>query len=253
MKQCVNPYCESSFVYGDDKTICPFCHSQLEIIAVEESKDSNMNAGLILYEEEKDQLNVQNDGKLAFQQKSRFHKKIYHGRIIELDHHELFYDKKHKFWNAVLRAEPFQFAHQTIEYVVRVENITFDQSPSEVTDILLFGNYLGRLSVGDEIIVTAKECGDRRIAKKITNITTSSRVNPGLQIPACLIRGALVFLFLFIMMTLFSINKYFHNSDILEGVSTLKEGVISILIIVVGTWYLIKSELISHKSKKRRR
>ena len=29
MKICSNPNCESSFLFGDNKTTCPFCHAPL--------------------------------------------------------------------------------------------------------------------------------------------------------------------------------------------------------------------------------
>ena len=29
MKRCPNPNCDSTFLYSNEKTICPFCHSPL--------------------------------------------------------------------------------------------------------------------------------------------------------------------------------------------------------------------------------
>lgn len=64
----------------------------------------------------------------------------------------------HKLFNALVRGEPYQFAHQTLEYTVRVEPIT-DGVPSEVTDFCLYGNCLGRIQIGDEVRIRAKEQG----------------------------------------------------------------------------------------------
>lgn len=30
MKRCVNQNCDSTFLYGNDKTECPFCHHRLQ-------------------------------------------------------------------------------------------------------------------------------------------------------------------------------------------------------------------------------
>lgn len=35
MKRCTNPNCESSFLFGNNRTNCPFCHSPL--VSVEEA------------------------------------------------------------------------------------------------------------------------------------------------------------------------------------------------------------------------
>ena len=64
------------------------------------------------------------------------------GRVLELDHQAVFYSRAHKLFNALVRGEPYQFAHQTLEYTVRVEPIT-DRVPSEVTDFCLYGNCRG--------------------------------------------------------------------------------------------------------------
>ena len=76
-------------------------------------------------------------------------------------------------FNTIVRGEPYQFAHQTVEYTIRVENIANGIS-TEVTDFCLYGNYMGRLQVGDEVIVKARNLRDRRVIKSIYNQTTSS-------------------------------------------------------------------------------
>lgn len=111
----------------------------------------------------------------------------YHGRIAEIDHCESFNGKWHKIFNSIVRGEPYQFAHQTREYTIRIENIT-DGYSTETTDLCLYGNYLGRLQVGDEIVARTKSSCGRRIVRSLYNETTGSKVSPGLQIPSGIVR-----------------------------------------------------------------
>jgi len=79
--------------------------------------------------------------------------------------------------------EPYQFAHQTIEYAIRVENIT-DGYSTEVKDFRLFGNYIGTLQIGDEVIIQARDRRGCNIVKSIYNLTTGNYVDAGSQISA---------------------------------------------------------------------
>jgi hypothetical protein len=163
-----------------------------------------------------------------------------HGRITEIDHHELFNDSRHKLINSIFRGEPYQFAHQTVEYTIRVENIS-DTVPDEVTDFCLYGSYLGRLQVGDEVIIKAKNLGDRRIVKSLYNCTTASKVRPGLQIPAGVIRGTLVMILLMIIALILGIVQAFTSGAACNFFNSLLDGFMPIIIICIGFWILLKS------------
>ena len=75
-----------------------------------------------------------------------------------------------------------------MEYTIRVEDIT-NGLATETTDFCLFGNYLGKFHIGDEVIITAKNMRNRRVATSVYNATTNTMVSPGFQIPAIAVRG----------------------------------------------------------------
>lgn len=143
-----------------------------------------------------------------------------HGRIIEADHHELFYSKFHKIVNSLFRGEPFQFGHQTLEYLVRVEEVGSTYS-TQCTDFFLYGNYMGRLVPGDEVEIIAKNKGGRRVVKKLFNVSTNSTVRPDIQLPAGLIQTlALVLLFLIIMLIAGAVASY-HSGEASNALASL--------------------------------
>ncbi len=110
-----------------------------------------------------------------------------HGRITEIEHHEVFYSKLRKIINSLFRGEPYQFGHQTAEYVVRVEELTGGFT-AQTIDFFLFGNYMGRLHPGDEVVIIASASAKRNVVKSIYNVVTDSDIKPGLQLSAAFIR-----------------------------------------------------------------
>lgn len=109
-----------------------------------------------------------------------------HGRITEIEHHEVFYSKLRKTINSLFRGEPYQFGHQTAEYVVRVEELAGGFT-AQTMDFFLFGNYMGRLHPGDEVVIVAS-FSERNVVKSIYNVVTDSDIKPGLQLSAAFIR-----------------------------------------------------------------
>ena len=236
MKRCSNPHSESAFLYGSHKTTCPFCHSPLV-----ENTASHMGAGgpvlppeRVVFHEE-----LQNDRAVEFIQVCLGSVKC-HGRIVEIDHQELFNSTKHKLFNCVFLGEPYQFPHQAVEYTIRVENIT-DGFPTETTDFCMFGNYLGRLQTGDEVCIIAKQRNGRRIVKKIYNETTSSAVKPGLQIPASLIRTMAILIALLITALICGTVWLFKSGTLAAGITAVIAASMPIMIICVGLWMLVRS------------
>ena len=142
MKICSNPNCESSFLFGDNKTTCPFCHAPLidnNGAAITQQLITPVD---VVFDSEPEEDRPFISCSLGSVECT--------GRIIEIEHQALFYSKIHKLFNTIIRGEPFQLAHQSVEYTIRVEPIV-DGIPTEVTDFCLYGNYLGRLQVGDEV------------------------------------------------------------------------------------------------------
>jgi hypothetical protein len=174
-----------------------------------------------------------------------------HGRIVEIDHHEVFNSKGHKIINALIRNEPYQFAHQTVEYTIRVENIS-DEYPTGITDFCMYGSYLGRLQIGDEVIVRAKDRGDRRVVKSIYNQTTSSVVKPGIQIPAGVIRGIAVAIVLALITFIYEIVWFVKSGAAAAFITAVVVSLMPIIIICIGIWLAIKSILPGRRRRRRR-
>ena len=110
MKRCSNPNCDSAFLYGEDKEVCPFCHSELV---------HNLdNAEIHLQPADR----IPGLEPVRNQAAQFIHENLStmecHGRIVEIDHQELFNSKRLKLINTIFRGEPYQFAHQTIEYTI---------------------------------------------------------------------------------------------------------------------------------------
>lgn len=248
MKKCTNPNCNSNFLYGNDKKVCPFCHSRLE---------SNVSFNATATQEilTPDQILVNDvsshNDERPFFSCIRFHGILCHGRITEIDHREILYSAFHKILNAIFKNQPYQFAHQTSEYTIRVENIT-DGYPSEITDFCLYGNYLGRLQVGDEVIVRARNYRDRRVVKSIFNQTTSSVVKPGFQIPAQLIKIIMLLAIIGIVVLMCDVVWFVRSGAAAVGLVAIISAIMPFLIILFGIWIMIRSILPRRRRRKRR-
>lgn len=234
MKRCPNANCESDFLFGNDKISCPFCHSALvDISATNQPRQTVLTA---------DQLDIEMPRAERTVPFSSIHlgNMICRGRIVEIDRQELFVGKFHKLVNSLFRGEPYQLAHQTIEYTIRVENIS-DGIADEITDFCLYGNYLGRLQVGDEVDIRAKCRGSRRILTSMYNRTTSSAVKPGFQIPAWTIRIGISALVLAVWALIAGIVGLFTSGAIAAGFWTIINELMPLLIIVAGLWFMFRS------------
>lgn len=243
MKRCTNPNCESSFLFGNNKTNCPFCHSPL--VSVEEAASAQQLITPIdaVFED------IGAEATPAFI--TRYNGRMEcTGRVVEIEHQALFYGKFHKLFNTIVRGEPFQFTHQSVEYTIRVEPIT-DGIPSEVTDFCLYGNYLGRLQVGDEVRIKAKDCGHRRVVKSIANLTTSSAVKPGFQISAALIRGLLLAVLLMFVVFACGTVQFVTSGAASVLLVSLLTAVMPIGICMIVLWLLFRSAFPSRRERRR--
>ena len=231
MKRCSNPNCDSTFLYGEDKEVCTFCHSELVHNldnAVIHLQPADRIPGLEPVRNQAVQFIHENLSTMEC-----------HGRIVEIDHQELFNSKRLKLINTIFRGEPYQFAHQTIEYTIRVESLS-DDYPPEVRDFCLYGSYLGRMQVGDEVQIKAKNLKHRRIVKSIYNRTTDTIVKPGFQIPAILIRIPISILSILLIALMCSIVWMVESGAaaiLLTGVLT---ALIPIIIMIWIFWEIIK-------------
>lgn len=231
MKKCSNPNCDSAFLYGEDKTVCPFCHSVL-VHNIENTTVHLQPADRILV------IEPVRDQAVQFIQE-HFGTMECYGRIVEIDHQELFNSKRLKLINTIFRGEPYQFAHQTIEYTIRVESLT-DNYPAEVRDFCMYGSYLGRIQVGDEVVIKAKNLKYRRMVKSIYNRTTDTVVKPGFQIPAILVRIPIAIFSLLLVAVMCSIVWMVESGAAAIVLIALLTALIPIVIMIWIFWEIIK-------------
>ena len=232
MKKCPNPECNSHYLYGADRTVCPFCHTALV------DSGAAPASGHIL---PPDRIPVpENDRAQAepFLQE-RLDGLECHGRITELEHQELFHSKRLKLMNSLFRGEPYQLAHQTLEYTIRVEELT-DDYPAQCQDFCMYGSYLGRLQVGDEVRIRAKNYGDRRVVKAIFNCTTGSEVRPGFQLSSGLVRVLAAVIVLGIFALVAGLIYFFTSGAFLKLLEALFMAIAPSLILIVLIVWLVK-------------
>lgn len=181
MKQCKNPYCECEQTFSDAVKLCPFCGSELSPAGDEKQPQLHTAEELPVLSAADSAPPLVTDGVWG--------RKVLRGRLAEIDHNSLFYSTFHKWCSAVFFGEPWQFAHQSQTYTLRIEEITRDGVPGRVLDVCAYGcDYMGRLCIGDELEIHCTGGKNRRIAKKILDKTTGSVVRPGLQLPALFVR-----------------------------------------------------------------
>lgn len=241
MKKCVNPACLADFAFDDSMTSCPFCHSRLEPCGGTDAPPlvPPLDYGIPQPEPAEEPRFVQRQlGRMEC-----------HGRVSEIDRQEVFFGSTLKLFNTLFRGEPYQLAHQSIEYTIRVEPIT-DGVPAEVTDFCLYGSYLGRLQVGDEVLIRARDRGDRRVATHIYNQTTGSVVRPGFQISAGFIRGLAAFLALLLVWLVWSAVELIRSGALLALVLGLVSALMPLLICLAGLWIMAGSILPRRKGRR---
>lgn len=232
MKRCSNPNCDSVFLYGEDKVVCPFCHSEL----VHNNMD---NAAVHLQPADR----IPGMEPMRNQEVQFIHEHLgtieCHGRIAEIDHQELFNSKRLKLINTIFRGEPYQFSYQTIEYTIRVESLT-DEYPPEVRDFCLYGSYLGRMQVGDEVEIKAKNKKHHCVVKFIYNRTTDTNVKPGFQISALLIRISIAIIILILIALMCSIVWMVESGAAAVLLTAVLSALIPVVIMVWIFWKIIK-------------
>ena len=245
MKHCANPECDSTFIFSDSRTVCPFCHGALESNSSSQGVPATLESILMNNEIG----SVQTNPSIPFARRIPGGY-MFHGRITELENHEVFNSKWHKIFNSLVRGEPYQFAYQTSEYAMRIENIS-DGYSTETTDICLFGNYLGRIHVGDEVEVSVKDYRSRRVARLLYNHTTGSFVKPGLQISSTVVRVIAIGIIAVVTFILVGLIWLIKSGILLEGILSLIMSLLPTLIIALIIWGFINS-LISGRFWRKR-
>lgn len=162
--------------------------------------------------------NVPDRTREPFIEKQKRNQIMCKGRVTETDHHELFYSKLHKLVNSLFRGEAYQFGHQTIEYLIRVEELS-DGYSEHTADFFLYGNYMGRIYPGDEVEITASDRRGRYVVSRIYNRNINSELTPGLQLPAWVVRLMAVVFILAIVISVICLRNYMESNGMVRVLS----------------------------------
>lgn len=267
MKVCPNPNCSAAnMLHSDFKTVCPYCHTALVNNNGGSNTGSSSNRNYaysgasgsaaaivtpdsIPYSSGRYRSHSGTDsndsgytnaanGDIPFATRIAGGTR-YHGRIVEIEHHEVFNSRWNKIFNSVFRGEPYQFAHQTMEYSIRLENIT-DSFSTETTDAWMYGNFLGRIHVGDEVIVDVRNHRDRRVVRNMFNRTTNSPVRPGIQLPAAFVRVLAILAVLVILFLAIGAIWLVRSGTLWNWIKQLIAAILPTIIFILILWWIIR-------------
>lgn len=177
-------------------------------------------------------------GDVAFIQEG-VHEIECHGRIIEIDRQIFTGNRSSKTYQSMFRGEPYQLSSETIEYSIRVENISSGLS-TRVMDFSLLGNYLGRIQVGDEVFIRAKKKAGRRMVTYIYNATTDTVLRPGSQLSAGFIRWWYLFLILCFFAILYGLVRFLESGAISGMITGLIALFLPIFMPIILVWFVIR-------------
>lgn len=236
MKQCTNPACNTGYLFSDRYTVCPFCHGPLVSLAgqpAQRAVTETLESPHSHRQEEEDPFLTTEGRKL-----------ICHGRVTEVDADSVFQTQKQKFFLALLHGEPYQLSQQNVHTVLCVEEMDAGMA-GQVKDFTMYGSIAGKVHVGDEVRICAKDTGGQRVVSNIYNITTDSVVSPRLQIPAFLLRCAIIGIVLFLFALLYGIFDFFNSGAALAWGNAIVNAIILPLsligIICYGIYRAIRS------------
>ena len=110
-----------------------------------------------------------------------------------------------------------------------------------MTDFCLYGNCLGRIQIGDEVRIRAKEQGGHRVVKSIYNLTTGSEVKPGLQLSATAIWLTLGLLAALLAALACTVVYLFRSGVVAAFLLALLAACMPLFIMLIGFWILFRS------------
>lgn len=187
MKRCSDPQCSQAVWFDDSLTVCPFCAGKLLPVPGTGSAPAVTPASV--------------PAGTGAAPKDQFLRRCFshvtcHGVITEIAGKDLFNDTDKKLIDTLLLGRPFQFAHQTSQYAIRVEPVPGNAAaPVQAHTFYTFGDFMGGIMPGDEVVIRAKHhlFSGQDIAKTIYNVTTRSRVRPlSIQIPGGFVQRAVI-------------------------------------------------------------
>lgn len=198
MKKCTNNSCDQNIMYGRYSERCPFCGERLAEIQSSELFENS--------EEDFLQIPSINQEDTTYYESLVGNRFVCHGTVTEIDHHEVFFSKIHKIVNSVFGGEPYQLAHQNIEYVIRIQRIS-DLYTGDMKDFDLYGNYMGKIQIGDEVTVKGKISNGKLIVRSVFNHSTGGNVHPRIVFSAIFIRIMMLLMMALIILGVIMVKK----------------------------------------------
>jgi len=223
-------------VYENYLNYCPTCNSELELISNNYNNSSsfhqidineNVRANSYIETERTDEY--------IFEQINGSFSTI-NGAVAEVNTQQYYQSKLTKMLRSCFAGEPYQLSHTSHENNIRIEEHTMRRYPENALDITVYGSMRSVFATGDDITVRARRRGNRYIARQIYNHTTNSRVNIQGNIPASLVRIAVLLL---IILTVMAINVVL-SINYMALISTIIATLFPIVIIGAVGWYIIR-------------
>lgn len=221
MKYC--PHCNDRR-FSDHVVVCPVCHTKLLDAAVKSGSNPVDGAG----------------EDVPFLRR-RFGTRICHGRVAEVKPQGLSDLELSKLWDAFGLGKPLQPSRQPLKTTIRVQNIT-SMTPTEEIDFCVKGDYSRHISVGDEVIIRAKERRGMRVVQRIENVTTHSRLRPGVQGPDDRANGRMkVWICLALLLLIVPVNTAFFFPPTRNVGLLLLGACVNLLMLGVCIWMIIRT------------
>lgn len=244
MKQCTNPSCNTNYLFSDRYRECPFCHMTLR--SIQEEQESHFTGGQNRFTRMVTEAAAESP---FLEQRGR--KVICCGRVTELDADSVFQTKKQKLFQTFWYGEPYQMSQQSVHTVLCVEEIGAGMA-GQVRDFTMYGSIAGKVHVGDEVQIHARQAGGQRVITSLYNQTTESPVYARLLIPAFLLRWAILSILLLVLAFVYMIYDFFH-SGAAGALAEVLIGPVAICgIICYGIYSAVRSAFPGRRGRRRR-
>ena len=168
---------------------------------------------------------------------------VYRGTVSEIHPQSRLHSRGKKLVNSIFIGEPYQFGNTSQETIFRVEELHSEGFSVQSRDCVFYGDVEGRFNYGDDVTVTTKRVRDRYIVTDMFLNETNSRVRPGAQIPAGVVRLLAVLALVLAVLLVIGIISFIAGG----GLMVIFSGIISIImkflpyiLLIAGVYFLIR-------------
>ena len=169
---------------------------------------------------------------------------IINGAVTESSTQQYYQSKFSKFFHALFSGEPYQLSHTTFVTIFRVEEHAEYGYPEQARDITLYGNAQNIFAIGDDVTVTARNVGNRLVARKVFNHSINSTVHIQPNIPASVIRAFMLIAVLIVEVVVYKIATIDYaavGSSVGKTLMSCFYAVLPTIIVIWVIWILIRS------------